>query len=249
MSSPYVSRISPSLLACVTRARLSGTRRRSGDSRRFEHLAGNLRISRFRRIGAERCGRRNAVHPAQSLQPLDLLARNQMFTAQDPRNETDRREMLDRLHLVIRRHHIFPARDRAVIGEQHAVMRLDVLPYGLRQLTGRRRAIRGNGNAAERGDHLGQHRTGQRDTGNGKTRRDWWMGVDHPIRIRPIAIDLEVHRQLGRGIALAGNLVAVIVHDHHHVGRHEPLRDTFSVWRSARRSSRRALMLPSFEAI
>ena len=50
------------------------------------------------------------------------------------------------------------------------------------------------------------------------------MRVHDGVDVGPVAVDLEVHRQLGRGIAIAGELLSVVVDDHHHVGRHEALR-------------------------
>ena len=88
--------------------------------------------------------------------------------SEQPRDEADLGEVLDRLHLVVRGHHRPAAGHRAVVGEQQPVVRLDVLADGRRQLRGRRRAVLGDRNAAQRGDHLGEHRARQRDAGDGK---------------------------------------------------------------------------------
>src|SRR5687767_14716838 len=73
------------------------------------------------------------------------------------------------------------------------------------------------------------------------------MGMDNTVDVRAIAVDLEVHRQLGRSVAIAAHLVAVVINDHHHVGSHEPLRHAF------RRRHQPLLVeagadVPSFEA-
>jgi hypothetical protein len=84
---------------------------------------------RCRSAPATRCRRTRAAPGA-----ADLLARQQPLAAEHPRHEADVREVLDRLHLVVRREQVGAERERAVVGEQHPVVRLDVLPHGLGQL-------------------------------------------------------------------------------------------------------------------
>jgi hypothetical protein len=49
------------------------------------------------------------------------------------------------------------------------------------------------------------------------------MRVHDGVHIGPLPVHLEVHQQLGRGIAVAGDFLPVDVHDDHHVGRHVAL--------------------------
>src|SRR6187551_358139 len=49
--------------------------------------------------------------------------------------------------------------------------------------------------------------------------------VNDSVDVGPIAVNLQVHRQLGRRIAIAGNLLSFVIDDHHHVGRHKALGD------------------------
>ncbi len=79
------------------------------------------------RVGADRRRRDDPVPAAQPLQAHDLLARQQPLPAEHPRDEADVREVLDGLHLVVGREEIRAERQRAVVREQHAVVRLDVL--------------------------------------------------------------------------------------------------------------------------
>ena len=58
-----------------------------------------------------------------------------------------------------------------MVGEQHPVVRLDVLAHRLRQLRRGRRAVLRDGNAAERRDDLGEHRACQRNAGDGEAGR------------------------------------------------------------------------------
>jgi hypothetical protein len=78
--------------------------------------------------------------------------------------------------------------------------------------------------AAERADHFGEHSPVQRHAGHRKARGKWRMRVNDRLRVRPLPVDLEVHEQLGRGLAIARDLLSIQIHDHHHVGRHEALR-------------------------
>jgi hypothetical protein len=51
------------------------------------------------------------------------------------------------------------------------------------------------------------------------------MRVYHRVGVGPLAVDLEMHLHLRRGIAFAGELLPVEIGDAHHVRRHEPLAD------------------------
>ena len=67
------------------------------------------------------------------------------------------------------------------------------------------------------------------------------------LHVGPVAIHLEVHQHLGRRIAIAGELLAVEIGDHIMSGVMNPFDTLFGVVIS-RWSSRRTLMLPSFDA-
>ena len=110
-----------------------------------------------------------------------------------------------------------------MIGQQQPVVRLDVLPDGGRQLRRRRRGVVDDRDAAERADHLGQHGAVQRHAGDRKPGGQRRMRVHDGVHVGPLPVHLEVHQQLGRGIAVAGDLLAVEIDDDHHVGRHVPL--------------------------
>jgi hypothetical protein len=112
-----------------------------------------------------------------------------------------------------------------VIGQQHPVVRFDVLADGLGQLHRRRRGVLGDRNAPERRHDLGKDGTGQRDAGHRKPRGRWRVRVHDSLRIRTLPIDLQVHLHLGRRPALPGKLPPVEIRDAHHVRRHEPLAD------------------------
>ena len=96
---------------------------------------------------------------------------------------------------------------------------------GRRQLRRRRRRVVGDRDAAERADHLGQHRLVERDAGDREAGRERRMRVDHRLGVGPQLVDRDVHLQLRRRVPLAADLAAGEVGDHHHVGRHEALRD------------------------
>ena len=99
------------------------------------------------------------------------------------------------------------------------------LPDRLGQLLGRRRRVLRDRDAAERRQHLGEHRAVERNAGHGKPGRDRRMRVHHRLDVGPLPVDLEVHQHLGRRIAIALELAALEVGDAHHVRRHEPLAD------------------------
>ena len=65
---------------------------------RLQNLTERLvRCFRFGWIRTERRRRGNAVEPAQPLQAIDLLARNQVLPPEQARDEADLGEVLDRL--------------------------------------------------------------------------------------------------------------------------------------------------------
>ena len=140
-SSRYVNRISASshraartrLASIQSRARAAARRRRAPAPPGIATSdAVSPRRRRIRRIGADRRRRLDAVRAAQPLQAQHLLARRSGSRAQQPRDEADLGEVLDRLHLVVGGEQIGADRQRAVVGEQHAVVRLDVLADGRR---------------------------------------------------------------------------------------------------------------------
>ena len=97
-----------------------GHQPRSGRRRRVDDLTGRVGLGR-RGVRTNRSGGRYPVRPAQPLQPPDLLARQDVLAAQLARHEADLREVLDRLHLVVRAEQILAERDGAVIGEQSLI--------------------------------------------------------------------------------------------------------------------------------
>ena len=224
VSSPYVSRISPFVPGASAGGRpgVSGTSRWCGDDGRVHDLAvGGRRPV----IGADRRRRGDAVHPAQPLQPGHLLARDQVLAAEQARHQADLGEVLDRLHPVVGGEEIAGHRQRAVVGQQQPVVRLDVRANRRRQFRRRGRGVLGNRNAAQRRDHLGEHGAGERHAGHREAGGGRRMGVHHGPHVGSLVVDLEVHLQLGRGIARPRHLAPVEVGDDHHVGGHEPLRD------------------------
>ena len=175
--------------------------------------------------GANRRRRLDAVRAPQPLQPHHLFARDQVLAAEQPRHQADLREVLDRFHLVVRGEQIGADRQRAVIREQHAVVRLDVLADRLGQLPrGRRRVLRDR-DAAERRQHFGQHGAVERNAGDRKAGGDRRMRVHDRLDVGALTIHLEVHQHLRRRIAIALQLSSLEIGDAHHVGRHEPLAD------------------------
>ena len=50
-------------------------------------------------------------------------------------------------------------------------------------------------NAAERGDHLGEHRAVQRNAGDGKTRGGRRVRMNDRADVGSVAVDLEMHQQ------------------------------------------------------
>jgi hypothetical protein len=135
--------------------------------------------------------------PRSPLQPLDFLPRQKMLASQQPRNEADLRKVLDRLHLEVRVEDAVAARHGAVVGEQHAIVRLDVLADRLRQLRGRGCAVLRDRNASERGHDLGEHGARQRDARNRKARRRWRMRMHDGVDVGTLPVDFQMHRQLG----------------------------------------------------
>ena len=132
-------------------------------------------------------------------------------------------EVLDRLHLVVGGEQIGADGQCPVVGQEHAVVRLDVLAHGVRQLARGRRGVLRDGHAAERSQHFGKHGAIERDTCHGEARGHGRVRVDDRAHVGPVPVHLEVHEHLGRGIAIALYLFALEVRDAHHVGRHEPL--------------------------
>ena len=120
-----------------------------------------------------------------------------------------------------------------MVREQQPVVRLDVFADRCRQFRGGRRAVLGDRNAAERRDHLGQHGARQRDAGDGEAGGHRRMRVHHGVDVGPVAVNLEVHRQLGRRIAIARELLPVVVDDTIMSGVMKPLDTLFGVVSSA----------------
>ena len=113
-----------------------------------------------------------------------------MLASECPRHQADLREVFDRLHPVVGREQIGADGERAVVGEQQPVVRLQILAACLRQFVGRRRRVLGNRDAAERGQHFGEYGARQGDPGHGKPGRDGGMRVHHGVHVGPNTIHL-----------------------------------------------------------
>ena len=158
---------------------------------------------------------------------MDLFSREEILAAEQAGDQANLREVLDRLHLVVRGEEIGPDGQRPVVGQQHAVVRLDVLPHRFRQFARRGRGVLRNRDAPERGQHFGQYRAVQGDPCHGEPRRRRRMCMHDRPHVGPLPVDLEVHQHFGRRIPLTFELPPVQVGDAHHVGRHESLADAF----------------------
>ena len=89
-----------------------------------------------------RMASRYSVIAAKLDQLINVLFRYLLRTTELVRYKIDFCEKLNRLHLVLRTDEIRSHRQCAVILQQHSIMILDVRGDGLRNLVGRRRAIR-----------------------------------------------------------------------------------------------------------
>ena len=148
-----------------------------------------------------------------------------MFAPEKARDEADPGEVLDGLHLVIRREQRAAGRERAVVRQEQTIMRADVPFHRYRELARRRRSVLRDRNAAEGGHHFGEHGPVERDAGHGEPGGDRRMRVHDSLEVGPAAIHGQVHQQFGRRVAIALHFPSRHVGDHHHVGRHETLRD------------------------
>ncbi len=119
-----------------------------------------------------------------------------MLLTQHSRHQADFCEVFDRLHPVIRREQIGSDGECAVVGQQQAVVGLEVLAARLWQLVGGRRRVFCNRDAAERRHDFGQHCPIEWDAGHGKPGGGRRMRVDDGAGIGPVAIHLQVHLQL-----------------------------------------------------
>ncbi len=119
--------------------------------------------------------------------------------AQLLRRQRDLRRVLHLLQAQIGLPQRIAHRQAAVMGQDQGVIVPDGLADALRHLRRARRRILGGGDAAQGDNHLGDHAAGQRHAGNAEGRRQRRMGMDHSMHVRPLAIDLQVHRNLRRG--------------------------------------------------
>ena len=83
-----------------------------------------------------------------------------------------------------------------MMGQDHGVIVPDGLTDALWHLEGAWRRIFGGGDAPQGDNHLRDHAAGQRHAGDAKGRCQRWMGVNDSVHVRPLAIDLQVHRNL-----------------------------------------------------
>jgi hypothetical protein len=105
--------------------------------------------------------------------------------------------MLDRLHLVIRAEQIRAEGNRAVVGEQHAVVRPEQRRHRISQFPRRGRPILRNRDAPERRHHLRQHRAVERNARDGKPGGRRRMRVNDGANVRPLAIRDQMHERFG----------------------------------------------------
>ena len=140
-SSRYVNRISASSPAPRRRASIrsapaviAGTQPAPERSDRRRHRRRRRRrLARLPGPTARPGPGRSARAPAMPYDPRSSCSRPtssreiRCLAAEHARDEADLGEVLDRLHLVVRGEQVRPHRQRAVVGQQHAVVRLDVL--------------------------------------------------------------------------------------------------------------------------
>ena len=93
-----------------------------------------LPVDRLRRVRADRRRCLDPVTAPQLLESLDLLAGEQVLATEQSGHQADLGEMLDRLHLEVGGKKVRADGQRPVVGEQHPVVRGNVLTHGFGQL-------------------------------------------------------------------------------------------------------------------
>ena len=163
-----------------------------------------------RLVGADRRRRGDAVHPAQPLQAIAPRSRDSRFSpAEHPRHQADLREVLDRLHLVVRARR----RRRPTVSAPWLASSMPSCALMYWRTASGSSSVDGVAYSA-----IGMlpsvvmtSASTARSSGMPATANPVAIGgcaCTTALHVRPLPVDLEVHQQLGRGIALARELLA-----------------------------------------
>ena len=178
---------------------------------------------------------------ANLIQPFDLLFGEFLRAAELFGKEQQLRIELDRFHLVIGIQKRIGIGERAVVRQENGVKILEVFRNGVRNFVRGRRAVFGDGNAAESDDRFRHNRLGERNSRNRKGSSVHRVRVHDRVDVRPLLIDTHVHLDLRRRLKSLVRLqnIAVFVNFADEFRSHETLAD-------ARRGAEK-LMLVQFD--
>ena len=161
---------------------------------------------------------------AQLHELLELFAGQLARLADLAGKQGDLRVVLDLVHHEERLGQRVADRERAVVLQQEGVMILDIGHQRIGNLLGGGAAVDADRHGADRQDRLGQQVLLQRDVADRKRRRRGRMRMNDRIHVGTLAVHAQMHFELGGGVELTLDLVALTVYADDHIGGHVALR-------------------------